>query len=130
MDEGTKNYSFDHIFVGSNPSVLVDKIKSVGDGLKTSHTNSGANKESKADDILLKVKLKDLSDILKDTRSAFFTLDSSPDEPIIVSDESEEEEEVTKDKDTEATSYDIPEGTLVPPLPSPKSAQIQELMAQ
>ncbi|GJX35121.1 retrovirus-related pol polyprotein from transposon TNT 1-94 [Tanacetum coccineum] len=119
-----------HCLGGSNPSVLVDKIKSVGDGLKTSHTNSGANKESKVDDILLKVKLKDLSDILKDTRSAFFTLDSSPDEPIIVSDENEEEEEVAKDKNTKATSHDVPKDTLVPPLPSPKSAQIQELMAQ
>ncbi|GKC73045.1 hypothetical protein Tco_1118928, partial [Tanacetum coccineum] len=115
---------------GSNPSVLVDKIKSARDGLKTAHTDSGANEESRGDDISLKVKLEDLSNILKDTRFAFFTLDSPPDEPIIVSDESEEEKEVAKDKHTEATSYDIPEGTLVPPLPSPKSAQIQELTAQ
>ncbi|GJY34786.1 hypothetical protein Tco_0419255 [Tanacetum coccineum] len=35
----------------SNPSVLVDKTKSAGDGLKTAHTNSGANEESRADDI-------------------------------------------------------------------------------
>ncbi|GJV46201.1 hypothetical protein Tco_1430737 [Tanacetum coccineum] len=130
MDEGTKNYSFDHIFAGSNPSVLVDKTKYAGDGLKTAHTDSGANKESRADDISLKVKLKDLSDILKDTRSAFFTLDSPPHEPIIISDESEEEKEVVKDKDTEATSHDVPKDTLVLPPPSPKSAQIQELMAQ
>ncbi|GJV59319.1 hypothetical protein Tco_1465419 [Tanacetum coccineum] len=129
MDEGTKNYSFDHIFARSNPSVLVDKIKSAGDGLKTAHTNSGANEESRADDISLKVKLKDLSDILKDTRSAFFTPDSPPDEPIIISDESEEEEEVAKYKDTEATSHDVPKDTSAPPPPSLKSAQIQELMA-
>ncbi|GKD05038.1 hypothetical protein Tco_1180012, partial [Tanacetum coccineum] len=130
MDEGTKNYSFDHIFAGSNPSVLVDKIKYVGDGLKTSHTDSGANEESKADDISLKVKLKDLSDILKDTRSAFFTLDSQPEEPIIVLDKNEEEEEVSKDKNTKATSHDVPKDTSVPPLPYPKSSKIQELMAQ
>nr|GEV83417.1 retrovirus-related Pol polyprotein from transposon TNT 1-94 [Tanacetum cinerariifolium] len=67
--------------------------------------SSGANKESKADDILFKVKLEDLSNFLKDTRSAFFTPDSPPNEPIIVSYESEEEEEVTKDKDTKATSH-------------------------
>ncbi|GKA05748.1 hypothetical protein Tco_0684868 [Tanacetum coccineum] len=83
MDEGTKNYSFNHIFAGSNPSVLVDKTKSARDGLKTTHTDS---------------------DILKDTRSAFFTPDTPSDEPIIISDESEEEEEVAKDKDTEDTS--------------------------
>ncbi|GJT28010.1 hypothetical protein Tco_0908285, partial [Tanacetum coccineum] len=107
MDEGTKNYSFDHIFTRSNPSVLVDKTKSAGDGLKNAHPDSGANEESRADDISLKVKLEDLSDILKDTRYAFFTIDSPPDEPIIVSDESEKEEEVAKDKDTKATFHDV-----------------------
>ncbi|GJV08693.1 hypothetical protein Tco_1346349 [Tanacetum coccineum] len=130
MDEGTKNYSFNHIFAGSNPSFLKDKTKSAGDGLKTAHTDSGADEESRAGDILLKVKLEDLSEILKDTRSSFFTLDSPLDEPIIVSDENEEEEEITKDKDTEATSHDVPKDTSVPPPPSPKSAQTQELMAQ
>ncbi|GJS16059.1 hypothetical protein Tco_0410531 [Tanacetum coccineum] len=44
---------------------------------------------------------------MKDTRSAFFAPESPQDEPIIISDGSEEEEEVTKDKDTEATSYDV-----------------------
>ncbi|GJV23107.1 hypothetical protein Tco_1375802 [Tanacetum coccineum] len=130
MNEGTKNYSFDHIFAWSNPSVLVDKTKSVRDGLKTGHTDSGANEESRADDISLKVKLEDLSDILKDTRSSFFTPDSQPDESIIVLDESEEEEEVAKDKDTEATSHDVPNDTSFLPPPSLKSAQIQKLMAQ
>ncbi|GJS20993.1 hypothetical protein Tco_0449625 [Tanacetum coccineum] len=105
MDEETKNYSFDHIFAVSNRSVLVDKTKSAGDGLRTAHTDSGANEKSRADNISLKVNIEDLSDILKDTRSSFFTPDSPPDEPIIVSDE-------------------------IPPPPSPKSAQIQELMAQ
>ncbi|GKG43430.1 hypothetical protein Tco_0480114, partial [Tanacetum coccineum] len=89
-----------------------------------------ANEKSRANDISLKVKLEDLSKILKDTRSAFFTLDSLLDEPIIVSDESEEEEEVAKDKDTEATSHDVPKDTSVPPPLSLKSAQIQDLMAQ
>nr|GFA67277.1 hypothetical protein [Tanacetum cinerariifolium] len=106
----------------SNLSVLVDKTKYAGDGLKIAHTDSGANEESRADDISLKVKLEDLSDILKDTRSAFFTPDFPPDEPIIVSDESKEEEEVSKDKDTKATSHDVPQDTSIPTHPSPKSA--------
>ncbi|GKA26565.1 hypothetical protein Tco_0712674 [Tanacetum coccineum] len=71
MDEGTQELSFDHIL-------------------------AGANEESRADDISRKVKMEDLSDILKDTRSAFFTLDSP-------TDESEEEEDAEKDKDTEDT---------------------------
>ncbi|GJT82774.1 hypothetical protein Tco_1057116 [Tanacetum coccineum] len=83
---------------------------------------------SSADEISKKIKLEDLSDLLKDTRSAFFTPDSPQDEPIIVSDESEEE--VDKDKDTLATSQDVPEYTSIPHPPSPKSAQIQELIAQ
>ncbi|GKC16385.1 hypothetical protein Tco_1013167 [Tanacetum coccineum] len=82
-----------------------DQTKSDGDGLKTTHTDSGINEESRADDISKKIKLEDLSDLLKDTRSTFFTLDSPQDEPIIVSDESEEEEEVAKDKDTHAFSH-------------------------
>ncbi|GKA40991.1 retrovirus-related pol polyprotein from transposon TNT 1-94 [Tanacetum coccineum] len=49
--------------LSSNPNVLVDKTKSAGDGLKTAHTNSGAIDESRADDISLKVKLEDLSEI-------------------------------------------------------------------
>ncbi|GKA83100.1 hypothetical protein Tco_0789848 [Tanacetum coccineum] len=104
MNEGTKNTSYDHIIAGSNLSVLVDKMKSARDWLKTTHTTSGANEESRADDISQKVKLEDLSDILKDTRSAFFTHDSPTDEPIIVSDESEEEKDAKTDKDTEDTS--------------------------
>ncbi|GJY00593.1 hypothetical protein Tco_0357611 [Tanacetum coccineum] len=60
-----------------------NKSKSGGDGLKTTHTTSGANEESRAHDISQKVKLEDLSNILKDTRCAFFTSDSLTDEPII-----------------------------------------------
>ncbi|GKC95714.1 hypothetical protein Tco_1161156 [Tanacetum coccineum] len=76
----------------ANPQLSSDKTIFARDGLKTAHTDSSVNEESRADDILLKVKLEDLSDMLKDTRSTFFTPDSPPDEPIIVSDESEEEE--------------------------------------
>ncbi|GJU59872.1 hypothetical protein Tco_1237638 [Tanacetum coccineum] len=70
----------------AHPQLSSDKTKSAGDGLKTAHTDSAVNKESRANDISLKVKLEDLSDILKDTKSAFFTLDSPPDKKIIVSD--------------------------------------------
>ncbi|GJW26535.1 hypothetical protein Tco_0040346 [Tanacetum coccineum] len=68
--------------------------------------SSGINEESRADDISKKIKLEDLPDLLKDTRSAFFTPDSPQDEPIIVSNKSEEEEEVAKDRDTHASSHE------------------------
>ncbi|GJV08289.1 hypothetical protein Tco_1345945 [Tanacetum coccineum] len=88
----------------TNPSVLVDKTKYTEDGLKTAHTDL-------------------------DTRSTFFSPDSLEDEPVIVSDESEEEE-TERYEDTHATSHDEPEDTSVPHPSSPKSVQLQELMAQ
>ncbi|GKA66306.1 hypothetical protein Tco_0766114 [Tanacetum coccineum] len=112
----------------SNPSVLVDKTKSVGDGLKTTHTNLGTNEESRADDISKKINHEDLSEFLKDTRSAFFTPNSPQDDHIIVTNESEEAE--ANKEDTYDTSHGVPEDTLVLPPPSPKSTQIQDLMAQ
>ncbi|GJZ26716.1 hypothetical protein Tco_0570969 [Tanacetum coccineum] len=68
-----------------------DKTKSARDRLKIIHTDSSTNEESRADEISKKIKLEDLSDLMKDTRSAFFTPDSPQDEPIIVLDKSEEE---------------------------------------
>ncbi|GKA54466.1 hypothetical protein Tco_0753415, partial [Tanacetum coccineum] len=59
-------------------------------------SQQGTNEDFRADEISKKIKLEDLSNLLKDTRSAFFTPDSPQDEPIIVLDESEEEE-VSKD---------------------------------
>ncbi|GJY92147.1 hypothetical protein Tco_0507929 [Tanacetum coccineum] len=113
-----------------NDSILAqqDQTKSAKDGLKTAHTDSSTNEESRADEVSKKIKLEDLSDLLKDTRSAFFTPNSPQDEPITVSDESEEEE-VKKD-DTRATSHNVPKDTSIPHPPSPKSAQIQKLLAQ
>ncbi|GKE18109.1 hypothetical protein Tco_1425686 [Tanacetum coccineum] len=66
-DEGSKNYTPDHIFVGNNPSVLVDKTKFAGEGSQIAHT---------------------VSDTKVDTRSAFM---DDEDEPFITSEESSEE---------------------------------------
>ncbi|GJU29733.1 hypothetical protein Tco_1173322 [Tanacetum coccineum] len=112
----------------AHPQLSSDKTKYARDGLKTAHTNSGTNEESRADDISKKIKLKDLSEFLKDTRSTFFTPDPPQDEPIIVTDESEEED--ADKEETYDTSHDMPEDTSVLPTPSLKSSQIQELMAQ
>nr|GEX28126.1 hypothetical protein [Tanacetum cinerariifolium] len=74
---------------GTNPSVLVDQTKSSRNGLKSAQTNSGTNKESEANEISKKIKLEDLSDLLKYKISSFFTPDSPQDEPIIVLDKTE-----------------------------------------
>nr|GEU67149.1 hypothetical protein [Tanacetum cinerariifolium] len=119
LEDTSKDGAHPQLSSVSNLSVLVDKTKSARDGLKSTDTTSSANKESRADDISQNVKLEDLADILKDTRSAFFTPGSPTDEPIIASDVSEEN--AKNDKDTKDTS--------VPPT-SLKLAQLQELMAQ
>ncbi|GJS38351.1 hypothetical protein Tco_0563394 [Tanacetum coccineum] len=105
----------------SPPTLVVSEMHKEAQQAAGGPTSLGDTSEEGAHPQLSSVKLEDLSNILKDTRSAFFTLDSPTDEPIIVSDESEEEENVENDKDTKDTS--------VPP-PSLKLAQIQELMDQ
>ncbi|GJU23667.1 hypothetical protein Tco_1157009 [Tanacetum coccineum] len=71
VDKGTKNYSIDHIFTGTNPST---------------------NEESGFEKMSEKIKMEDISRFMQDTRSAFFTHDSLPNEPVIVLEESEEEQ--------------------------------------
>nr|GEU45747.1 hypothetical protein [Tanacetum cinerariifolium] len=90
LEATSKEGSHPQLSSGSNPSVLVDKNKFAGDGLKTAHTTSGANEESRADDISQKMRVK--------------------------------RKRMLKKINTKDTS--------VPPTPSPKSAQIQELIAQ
>nr|GEW04313.1 hypothetical protein [Tanacetum cinerariifolium] len=75
-----------------------DQTKSARDMLKTVQTNSGTNEESRADEISKIIKLEDLSYLLKDTKSVFFTPDSPQDEPIIVSDKSERKKKFPKIK--------------------------------
>ncbi|GJV14639.1 hypothetical protein Tco_1359962 [Tanacetum coccineum] len=94
---------------GDHPQLSSDKTKSARDGLKTAHTDSGTNEESRADDISKKIKLEDLSKFLKDTRSAFYTPDSPQDDPIIVTDVSEEDE--ADKEDTHDTSHDVPQSS-------------------
>ncbi|GKD37254.1 hypothetical protein Tco_1257461 [Tanacetum coccineum] len=121
-------FSFFHLHYefASRHDALVDSIAEADPGLSAPNNSipsqQGTNEESRADEISKKIKLEDLLDLFKDTRSAFFTPDSPQDELIIVSNESEEEKEVAKDKDTHASSHDVPEDTSIPHPPSPKSA--------
>ncbi|GJS80049.1 hypothetical protein Tco_0729930 [Tanacetum coccineum] len=85
--------------------------------------SSGIIEESIADDISKKIKLEDLSEFLKDTRSAFFTPDSPQDDPIIITDESKEEE-VDKE-DTYDTSHDVPKDTYKDELEQQKAIEAE-----
>ncbi|GKA09847.1 hypothetical protein Tco_0689280 [Tanacetum coccineum] len=86
----------------TNRSVLVDTTKFAGDRLKTTHTESGTN---------------------KDKRSDFMDTDSKEDEPIIITDGSNEEE-TERYEDTHATPHDEPEDISVPHPPSPRSVTV------
>nr|GEW06801.1 hypothetical protein [Tanacetum cinerariifolium] len=81
---------------GAHPQLSSDKTKSTEVWLKTTHATLSANEELGANDISRKVKLEDLADILKDTRSAFFTPNSPTNEPIIVSNSQKKELEQEK----------------------------------
>ncbi|GJY60550.1 retrovirus-related pol polyprotein from transposon TNT 1-94 [Tanacetum coccineum] len=99
-DEGSKNYTPNHTFACINPSVLIDKTKSTGEGSQTAHIVSGTK---------------------VDTTSAYM---DDEDEPFIASEE-RNKEHAERNKDTHVE----PKRTSFPPT-SPTSVQIQELQAQ
>ncbi|GJU59643.1 retrovirus-related pol polyprotein from transposon TNT 1-94 [Tanacetum coccineum] len=109
-DEGTKNYSLDHIFAGTDPNVLADKTKSISDGLETVLATPKTG-----------TKLMQNQD-----------LDSPKDDPIIVVDDSEEDEEEDKNEEIHSTTNDKTEdiSASIPPPQGPfrfKSSQINSL---
>ncbi|GKC40618.1 hypothetical protein Tco_1053002 [Tanacetum coccineum] len=155
MDKGTQNYSLDHMFAGTNLSVLIDKTKYARDGLKTAYTKTCTNlesnktkKENKADkdvafgddefntsldlsisdDTKKEIKLEDLSKLVQDVGTDFIDLDSPEDDkPIIVQDESDEEVHTTKVQTKEPK--ETKDASASHP-PSPKTIKIQELRTQ
>ncbi|GKE13606.1 hypothetical protein Tco_1417157 [Tanacetum coccineum] len=147
MNEGTTNYSFDHIFAGTDPNVLVDKTQSINNGLKivltTPKMGNRANTIAKQideaslegdeftsyDEIFKEIKLEDLSKLVQKVKDDFIDLNSPEDDPIIVVDESKDDEE-DKDEGIHANSNVETEDTLVPKPPSPRSIQLQELTNQ
>ncbi|GKB02288.1 hypothetical protein Tco_0830377 [Tanacetum coccineum] len=146
----TKNFSFDHINAGTNPSVLVDKTKFAGDGLETAHTKIGSNNDSKADrevsfeddefntssdlfssnDATKEIKLKDMSKLVQNVEVDFMDLDSPKnDTPIIIQEEDEEEAHTKKayEEEVYADQHTKPEDASASQPPSPKTVRIQEL---
>ncbi|GJW58541.1 hypothetical protein Tco_0105272 [Tanacetum coccineum] len=103
--KGTKNYSLDHIFAGTDPNVLADKTKSVSDGLETVLTTP-------------KTRTIDFKD-----------MDLLEDDPIIVVDEREDEEE-DKDEGIHSSSHVETKDTSASKPPSPRSIEIQKLKNQ
>ncbi|GKA20817.1 hypothetical protein Tco_0700806 [Tanacetum coccineum] len=101
-DEGTKNYSLDHIFACTNPNVLADKTKSVSDWLETVLTTPETG-----------------------TRNAA----KPKDDIIIVVDDSKEDEEEGKNDEIHSTTNNETEDTSAstPPSPSSLPTELKEL---
>ncbi|GKA93765.1 hypothetical protein Tco_0815751 [Tanacetum coccineum] len=126
MDKGTKNTSYDHIFVGTDPHVLADQTKSVSEGLETvltqPTTEKGASSTaiySDKEEASSTIKLEDLAKLVSQIQPSFKDLDSHEDDVVIIINESDKDESNAETKDT-----------LVPRSSSPRSSQIQELTNQ
>ncbi|GJS54443.1 hypothetical protein Tco_0627805 [Tanacetum coccineum] len=100
-DEGTKNYTLNHIFTGTDPNVLAKKTKSISEGLEI-----------------------DLATPEIEKGAGTITKQIPKDDPIIVVDESEEEED--KDEGIHANSNVETKDTSVPKPPSPRTSKYNE----
>ncbi|GKG45035.1 hypothetical protein Tco_0495113, partial [Tanacetum coccineum] len=86
-----------------DPHVLADKTQSVSDGLETVLTQSTTGKEASSiakqveeDKASRTIKLEDLAKLVSSVQPSFKDLDSPEDNPIIVVDDSDEDEEAGK----------------------------------
>ncbi|GKF78599.1 hypothetical protein Tco_0234167, partial [Tanacetum coccineum] len=130
-DEGTKNYSLDHIFACTNPNVLAHKTKSVSDWLETvlATPETGTKNAAKPSEEIKfrEIKLDDLAKLVPIVKADFKDLDSPEDDHIIVVDDSKEDEKEEKNEEIHSTTNDKTEDILAYIPPSPRSIQIQEL---
>nr|GEZ93277.1 hypothetical protein [Tanacetum cinerariifolium] len=78
-DKGTKNYSLDHLFAGTNPNVLANKTKSISDGLEIVLTTPETGTSNAA---------------------------KPKDDPIILVDDTKEDEEEDKNEEIHSTTND------------------------
>ncbi|GJZ87526.1 hypothetical protein Tco_0659136 [Tanacetum coccineum] len=123
MNDGTKNTSYDHLFTGTGPYVLADKTQSV-----------------KEDEALRTIKLEDLAKLVSSVQPNFKDLDSLKDDPIIVvdgSDEDEEADEVRATKNSQKHKLELEknkakaEAALLKAQPSfPNVRQLNEIMVK
>ncbi|GKD21751.1 hypothetical protein Tco_1223454 [Tanacetum coccineum] len=116
-----------------DPHVLANQTQSISEGLETvltqSTTDKGANniaKQIKEMEASTTIKLEDLVKLVQNVQPSFKDLDSPEDDPIIVVDDSDEDEEADN-HGLHATSNIKTKDASVPKSSSPMSSQIQEL---
>nr|GEZ35548.1 hypothetical protein [Tanacetum cinerariifolium]GEZ35901.1 hypothetical protein [Tanacetum cinerariifolium] len=117
----------------TDPHVLADQTKSVSEGLetviaqpRTGKRVSSVARQIEEEEASSTIKLKDLAKIVLNVQPSFKDLDSPKDDPVIVVDDSDEDEE----DEVHATTNVETEDTSVPKSSSPISFQIQELINQ
>nr|GFD29825.1 hypothetical protein [Tanacetum cinerariifolium] len=114
--------------VGTDPRVLVNQTKSVSEGLETILTQSITRKEANSVARQIKeetsslIKLEDLAKLVSHVQPTFKDIDLPKDDPVIVVDDTDEDEE----DEIHAATNDETGDTLVPKSSS-QSSQIQKL---
>nr|GEU61716.1 pleiotropic drug resistance protein 1-like [Tanacetum cinerariifolium] len=105
----------------TDPHVLVDKTQSVSKGLETVLTQSKIDKEAnniaeqiEEEEASRTIKQEDLAKLLQNVQPNYKDLDSPEDDPIIVVDNSDKDEEADTDEGLHATSNIEIEDALVP----------------
>ncbi|GJW17709.1 hypothetical protein Tco_0025145 [Tanacetum coccineum] len=97
INEGTKNTSYDYLFIGTDPHVLADQTKSVSEGLETVLTHPIIRKGASSVASQIKeetsstIKLEDLTKLVSHVQPSFKDLDSPKDDPVIVVNDSDDE---------------------------------------
>ncbi|GKB94257.1 hypothetical protein Tco_0980394 [Tanacetum coccineum] len=142
MNEGTKNTSYDHLFAGTDPHVLADQTKSVSEGLETvltqPRTAKGASciaRQFEEEEASSTIKLEDLAKLVSNVKPSFKDLDSPKDDPIIVVDSDEDEEDevytTTNAKIEDTSNKAKAEAALLKAQPSfPNMGQLNELLVK
>nr|GEV64455.1 zf-CCHC domain-containing protein/DUF4219 domain-containing protein/UBN2 domain-containing protein [Tanacetum cinerariifolium] len=125
MDEGTKNTSFDHISVGTDPYVLADQTKYVSEGLEivlsqptteqeASFTAIHGDKEKAStaihddkEEASSTIKLEDLAKPVSRMQPSFKDLDSPEVDHVIIVDEGDEDEPNAETKETSSKKHKL-----------------------
>ncbi|GJV74661.1 hypothetical protein Tco_1506245 [Tanacetum coccineum] len=116
----------------TEPHVLTDQTKFVSEGLETVLTQPITGKRAISvarqikEETSSTIKLEDLAKLVSHVQPSFKDLDSPEDDPVIIVDDSDKDEE----DEVHATENVETEDTSVPKSSSPMSSQIKELTTQ
>ncbi|GJS10679.1 hypothetical protein Tco_0367475 [Tanacetum coccineum] len=145
MNEGTKNTSYDQLFVGTDPHVLAEQTKSVSEGLDTvltqPLTGKGASsiaRQVEEEEASRTIKLEDLAKLVSNVQPSFKDLDSPEDDPVIIVESNAEEDDgihATENSQKHKLELEInkaeAEAALLKAQPSfPNVEQLNELLVK